>query len=316
MEFKDYYAILGVPHTATSEEVKKSYRKLARKYHPDVSKEPDARHRMAEINEANEVISDPERRAAYDELVRRREAGHHAEFEPPPDWAQAHHFDFAGGDEDYSDFFSQLFGRAARASQARRTGAEPRMHGEDRHARVEIDLRDAYEGATRTLTLRGARLDERGRVVADERTLQVQIPRGVKAGQQIRLAGQGGAGYGGAPAGDLYLEVAFAPDQRYQVDGRDVTQTVPVAPWEAALGASIEVPTPSGRVHLTVPPNSRPGRRLRLKGRGIPGSPAGDLYVQLEIALPSAERPAARALYEQMARELADFDARAALKGE
>ena len=151
MEFKDYYATLGVPRTATPEEIKKSYRKLARKYHPDVSKEPDAKQRMAEINEANEVVSDPERRTAYDELVRRREAGHHAEFEPPPDWAQAHHFDFAGGDEDYSDFFSQLFGRAARASQARRTGAEPRMHGGclPNLRRAESSARSKVQDATR-----------------------------------------------------------------------------------------------------------------------------------------------------------------------
>ena len=317
MEFKDYYQTLGVARTATPEEIKKSYRKLARKYHPDVSKEKDAKHRMAEVNEANEVLSDAERRAAYDALLDRRARGGGREFEPPPDWD--HDFQFTpgggagmGGDE-YSDFFSQLFGRAAQASRARRGGAEARLRGEDRHARIEIDLRDAYDGATRAITLRGTRLDARGAVVADERTLEVQIPKGVKTGQQVRLAGQGGEGYGGAPAGDLYLEVHFAPDPRYHVHGRDVTETVPVAPWEAALGASIEVPTPSGRVQLTLPAGSKSGRKLRLKGRGIPGQPPGDLYVQIEIALPPADTAKARELYQTMAREMA-FDPRRSME--
>jgi curved DNA-binding protein len=316
MEFKDYYAVLGVAREATPEEIKKSYRKLARKYHPDVSKEPDAKHRMAEINEANEVLSDAERRAAYDQLVRRREAGGFGAdgrgFEPPPDWDAG--FDFGGAEvgEDYSDFFAQLFGRAARASRARGGGRGAQFRGQDQHAAIEIELRDAYEGTTRALQLRGARLDAEGKVVPEERTLQVRIPKGVKEGQQIRLAGQGGAGFGGGAAGDLYLEVRFAPDARYKIDGRDVTQTTPVAPWEAALGARIEVATPSGRVQLAVPANSRGGRKLRLKGRGIPGDPPGDLYVQLEIVLPSADSAKARELYETMARELA-FDPRASM---
>jgi curved DNA-binding protein len=313
MEFKDYYQTLGVAKSATPEEIKKSYRKLARKYHPDVSKESDAKARMTELNEANEVLSDPERRAAYDALAARRASGRHTgrEFEPPPDWDAG--FDFAAADDtgDHSDFFSQLFGRAAHASRARRAhgGAEPRLRGEDRHAAIEIDLRDAYEGATRGITLRAARLDASGAVVADDKTLQVQIPKGVRAGQQIRLAGQGGEGFGGGPAGDLYLEINFAPNARYRVDGRDVTETVPVAPWEAALGGPIEVPTPSGRVQVNVPPDSKAGRRLRLKGRGIPGHPPGDLYVQLEIVLPPADTAKARELYDTMARELA-FDPR------
>jgi curved DNA-binding protein len=316
MVFKHYYATLGVARDATQEEIKKSYRKLARKYHPDVSKESDAKARMAEINEANEVLSDAERRAAYDALARRREAGAGADFQPPPDWDAG--FDFGGAEvgEDYSDFFASLFGRAARAARARAGGgAQPSFRGEDRHAAIEIDLRDAYEGATRAISLRAARLDANGAVVPEERTLQVRIPKGVREGQQIRLGGQGGAGFNGAAAGDLYLEVRFAPDARYSIDGRDVTQRVPVAPWEAALGARIEVPTPSGRVQLNVPANSRAGRKLRLKGRGIPGDSPGDLYVQLEIALPSADDAKARAIYETMARELASFDPRASMGG-
>jgi curved DNA-binding protein len=174
-----------------------------------------------------------------------------------------------------------------------------------------IDLADAYHGATRAVTLRAARLDAGGRVVTDERTLDVTIPRGVRAGQHIRLRGQGAAGLGGGPAGDLYLEIEFRPDDRYSVDGRDVTQRVPVAPWEAALGATIEVTTPSGPVEVTVPANSRNGRKLRLRGRGIPGDPSGDLYLELDLVLPPATTEAARQLYRTMEREM-DFNPRQA----
>jgi curved DNA-binding protein len=178
------------------------------------------------------------------------------------------------------------------------------MRGGDHHAKVVIDLADAYHGATRAVTLRSARLDAGGHVVTEERTLDVTIPRGVRAGQHIRLRGQGAPGHGSGPAGDLYLEIEFRPDDRYTVDGRDVTQRVPVAPWEAALGATIEVPTPSGPVEVTVPADSRNGRRLRLRGRGIPGDPPGDLYLELDLVLPPAHTEAARELYRAMAREM------------
>ena len=301
MEFRDYYQTLGVQRSATADEIKKAYRRLARKYHPDVSKEADAAARMSAINEANTVLSDPEKRAAYDALGRRPPPGQ--DFRPPPGWDAGFEFSgggFDAGEDEFSDFFANLFGRAARA----RRGGSASMRGGDHHAKVMIDLADAYEGATRPVTLRSARLDENGRVVTDERTLDVTIPKGVRAGQHIRLRGQGAPGIGGGGSGDLYLEVDFRPDDRYRVDGRDVTQRLPVAPWEAALGATIEVPTPSGSVELKVPPGSRNGRKLRLRGRGIPGDPPGDLYLDLDTVLPPADTEAARELYRTMERQM------------
>lgn len=311
MEFRDYYQTLGVARGASTDEVKKAYRKLARKYHPDVSKESDAEARMREVNEAYAVLSDPEKRAAYDELGNRYGAGQ--EFQPPPDWGAGFEFSGADGgpgmrDEAFSDFFSSLFGRAGRGRGAGGAGAR-RMRGSDHHARILVDLADVYGGSTRAITLRGARLDDAGRVVTEERVLDVRIPKGLAEGQQIRLAGQGAPGLGGGPPGDLYLEVQFRPDPRYRIQGRDVFETIPVAPWEAALGATIEVPTPSGRVQVNVPAGSQTGRKLRLKGRGIPGDPPGSLYLQLEVVLPPADDETARKLYETMARELA-FDPR------
>lgn len=299
MDYKDYYAVLGVPKTASADEIKAAYRKLVRKYHPDVSKETDADARTKELNEAYGVLGDPEKRAAYDELgsAPYRQAGEGG-FRPPPDWGAG--FESFGGAD--SDFFKDLF---AHVGGGRRRGSQ--MRGDDSHAVIEIALQDAYAGASRTISLRVPEADASGRVITRERTLNVTIPKGVTEGQQLRLAGQGQPGSGGAAAGDLYLEIRFAEDRRYRGEGRDVYQTVPVAPWEAALGAGIEVATPSGRVTVTVPADSQGGRKLRLKGRGIPGTaaaPAGDLYLLLEIALPPANTPRARALYEQMAREL------------
>lgn len=302
MEFRDYYQVLGVGKTATAEDIKKAYRKLARKYHPDVSKEADAEKRMKEVNEANEVLSDPEKRAAYDRLGSRYQAGQ--EFQPPPDWDAG--FEYSGGGfsgvdmGEFSDFFANLFG----ASGHGRSGGRRQARGEDRHAKILIDLADAYDGATRAIAMHAPQVDLQGRVAVQEHTLNVRIPKGVKEGQHIRLAGQGSPGLGGGPAGDLFLEVHFKPDPRYRVEGRDVYETVPVTPWEAALGAPIETPTPSGSVQLKVPAGSQTGRKLRLKGRGIPGEPPGDLYAVLEVVLPPADSDKARQLYQTMAREL------------
>ncbi|TLF52554.1 J domain-containing protein [Halomonas urmiana] len=308
MEFKDYYQVLGVEKTATTEEIKKAYRKLARQYHPDVSKESEAEQRMQEINEAKAVLTDPEKRLAYDQLGERYRSGQ--DFQPPPDWDAGFEFSGGGFEEadlgEFSDFFANLFGRGGRAGRGSR-GYQ--MRGEDRHAKIVIDLEDAYHGATRAITLQVPRVDAQGRVLSREHTLNVRIPKGVKAGQHIRLAGQGGLGMGGGPAGDLFLEIHFTPDPRYRVEGRDVHQRVPVTPWEAALGASIETPTPLGVVKVKVPAGSQSGRQLRLKGRGIPGPEPGDLYVELEVVLPPADTDRARELYETMARELA-FDPR------
>lgn len=306
MEFKDYYQALGVAKDADADAIKAAYRKLARKYHPDVSKEPDAQARMQEVNEAYAVLSDAEKRAAYDDLGRRHRAGQ--SFEPPPDWnADFGAFGDGADAQDFSDFFETLFSRRAGA-RGGAPGGMPPMQGEDQHAQIAIDVADSYRGGERTITLRAPRRDESGRIVMDERTLHVRLPKGIREGQQVRLAGQGRPGFNGGPPGDLFLEVRFNPDPRYRVDGADVTQTLRVAPWEAMLGERIEVDTPSGRVQVGVPAHSQNGRRLRLKGRGIPGSPAGDLYLEISIVLPP-ESPKARELFETMKREI-DFDPR------
>ncbi|XLZ72628.1 DnaJ C-terminal domain-containing protein [Massilia sp. SR12] len=286
MEYKDYYATLGVARTASDEEIKKAYRKLVRKYHPDVSKEADADARTKELNEAYGVLGDAEKRAAYDSLGSGQyRAGQ--EFRPPPDWSGG----FEGSNAD--DFFADLFAHVG-GQRGRRQGF--RARGEDIHAVLEISLQDAFHGAQREVSL--------GR----QRNINVSIPRGVTAGQQLRLSGQGQPGRQGAEAGDLYLEIAFAADPRYRVEGRDVVQVVPIPPWVAALGGEREVATPSGRVTVSVPPNSQGGRKLRLKGRGIPAAggtgTAGDLYLLLEIFVPAADTPARRALYEQMQRDI------------
>lgn len=302
MDYKDYYRILAVDRQASADDIKKAYRKLVRKYHPDVSKHTDSDSKTKEINEAYGVLGDAEKRTAYDELGSGRRAGQ--PFQPPPDWASS----FGGGGGD-SDFFSDLFANVGRRSRAGGPGGY-QARGEDIHAAFAVDLADLYHGATRTVTLRVPQRDASGRVVTTGKSIEVKIPKGVLPGQQLRLAGQGHAGIGGGGGGDLFLEIGLKPDTRYRVDGSDVYETVPVAPWEMALGASIAVPTPSGDVEVTVPAGSQTGRKLRLKGRGIPARLPGDLYLVLEVVLPPADDDKARALYETMARELA-FNPRA-----
>jgi curved DNA-binding protein len=301
VEYKDYYKVLGLERTASADEIKKAYRKLVRQYHPDVSKHKDADAKTKEINEAYDVLGDAEKRAAYDELGRGVRPGQ--EFRPPPDWGSQ--FDFNGAEG--NDFFADLFAHVGRRGRAGGggTGGGFRMAGEDIHATIAIDLRDAYQGATRTVTLRVPEQDASGRTVTRDKTLSVTIPKGITPGQQLRMKGQGHPGIGGGPAGDLYLEVQLNPDARYRLEGTNVYENVPVAPWEAALGASISVPTPSGPVEVTVPPGSQSGRKLRLKGRGIPAAQPGDLYLILDVVLPPASSDRARELYEAMARDLA-----------
>ena len=322
MEFKDYYQILGVDKSASADAIKKAYRKLARQYHPDVSKVPDAARRMAEVNEAYAVLGDAEKRTAYDTVGAQawaQGARSGDDVRPPPGWNAGYEFadrspGGAAGEGDFSEFFEQMFGRAHATRGGRPGGASPRMRGEDRHARIELDLLDAYRGAERHISLRGARLDAGGQVVPEERTLQVKIPKGVKEGQLIRLAGQGSPGFNGGAPGDLLLEVHFAADVRWQIDGRDVTQRLRVTPWEAALGAQVLVTTPDGTaVEVSVPAGSGSGRRLRLKGRGIPSAHAsGDLYLLLEVAVPGAITPEQKAAWQALDKAYPGFDPRSA----
>ena len=293
MQFRDYYETLGVARGASQDEIKRAYRRLARKFHPDVSKEANAETRFKEVGEAYEVLKDPEKRDAYDRFG--KDWKHGQEFRPPPGWEKQ--FDLGGGGfsgaSGFSDFFETLFGRGGFA------GAQGpmRARGGDQNVRIAIPLEDAYRGATRNITIRGRRLS-------------VRIPRGVTEGQRIRLGGQGSTGAGGGPAGDLYLTVTLEAHPLFRADGRDVHLKLPVAPWEAALGATVAVPTLGGKVDLKVPRGSRAGRTLRLKGRGIPGQPGGDQYVTLEIVTPPADTPEAESLYRKMA-ESTSFDPRA-----
>ncbi len=321
MDYKDYYKTLGVDRKATADEIKQAFRKLARKYHPDINKEPGAEATFKDVNEANEVLSDPEKRKAYDELGSSFAQGQN--FRPPPDWDHTRDFHQSAGrraaPEDFSDFFEELFGQQRRQQAGGRAqpgagGQSFRMRGEDAQARIIVPLRDSFTGAERQLSLRVPEVDGAGQVIQRDKTLNVKIPRGLVAGQVIRLKGQGGPGLGGAAAGDLYLEVEFAPDPLFRAEGKELYLDLPVAPWEAALGAQVRVPTPSGPIMLKVPPNSAPGRELRAKGRGIPAKEPGDLHVVLKIVLPAADTARARELYEQMARDLA-FDPRAGLGG-
>jgi curved DNA-binding protein len=330
MEFKDYYATLGVASTASQAEVKRAYRKLARKYHPDVSKEVDAEARFKDVAEAHEALIDPERRAAYDEIAQRHRSGQ--PFDLPPGWDGGYEYSGRGNgahrsadpDADFSDFFSSLFGNGGRGGgqaggraggrSGRGDGASPfegrSATGQDHHARVRIDLEDAYHGGHRTISLRMPTIDANGQPVMNERHLDVNIPRGVSEGQLLRLAGQGSPGHGGAPAGDLYLEIVFSPHRRFRVDGRDVAFDLPVSPWEAALGAKLTVATPDGEVELGVPAGSANGRRLRLKGKGLPGQPAGDLYAVIGIMQPAAGTDPERQAYAALAKAFPHFDPR------
>jgi curved DNA-binding protein len=329
MEYRDYYKILGVERAATADEIKKSYRRLARKYHPDVSKEKNAESRFKEVQEAYEVLKDPEKRAAYDQLGNNWKSGE--QFRPPPGWASGFEFSggprggrqgsagagFGGASEDvfeaegFSDFFSSLFGGGAGGPFAG-GGARRSRAGRDHHAEVEIDLEEAFAGTTRTLELKRPKLKADGTLELEPHTVKVTIPAGVTEGQLIRLAGQGESGPGGGRAGDLYLQVRIRPHRIFQLDGRDITLTLPVAPWEAALGGPVKVPTLAGTVEMNIPAGAQSGQKLRLRGRGLPGQQTGDQYVQLKVVLPQANSPEARALYEEMRRKLA-FDPRADL---
>ena len=318
MKFKDYYLVMGVEKSATPEDIKRAHRKLARKYHPDVSKEKDAEERFKELAEAYDVLKDPEKRAAYDRLGANYTAGQ--DFQPPPDWAgQAGEsgndsYGFHNGDgQDHSAFFDSLFrnmGRGQGAGQQRHHEAFD-MHGQDQHAKIQIDVEDSYQGATRTLKLRVQVEGSDGRPRLDERTIEFVIPKGIRAGQHIRLAAQGGPGMGRGSPGDLYLDVEILPHPLFRTDGYDVLMDLPIAPWEAALGAQVVAPTPTGQVEIKIPAGSVAGRKLRVKGRGLPGKTPGDFYFVLKIVQPIADSDTDKKAYADLQTAFSTFNPRA-----
>ncbi|QWF72370.1 DnaJ domain-containing protein [Methylomonas paludis] len=304
MQYKDYYQILGVDRTAVQADIKKAFRKLARKYHPDVSKEADAEARMKELNEAYAVLSDVEKRAAYDQLGQGYRPGE--EFKPPPNWDAG--FEYSGADGmNFSDLFSDLFGRMG--SGGSHAGAGHGHHfnqrGEDHHAKILLELEDAFNGATRQISLRVPKVDAQGRVGLANHTLSVKIPQGVYEGQIMRLAGQGAPGTGNGAAGDLLLELHFNPHPRFRVDGSNLYLKLPVTPWEAALGSQISVDVFGKELRVRIPEGTQSGQQLRVRGKGIPSKTPGDLLLEIQVVLPAASTELARKLYETMAQELA-----------
>jgi curved DNA-binding protein len=311
MEFQDYYKTLVVSRTATDEEIKKAYRKLARKYHPDVSKEANAEEKFKQAKEAYEVLKDPEKRKAYDQFGQNWKHGQ--EFSPPPSWQQQQNganfhsgFTSNGGGE-YSDFFENVFGARSGARGRRRSY---KKKGEDLHSKITITLKESYLGATKSVQLQVPEMDANGHSYAKLKTLNIKIPKGIIAGQQVRLSGQGAAGIGGGEAGDLYMEVEFAKDPYFTVDGKDVYLRLPLAPWEAELGATVAVPIVTSKVDLKIPPHSESGKKMRLKGKGIAASEPGDFYVVLEIIVPKAETAAQKQAYQQLATEFKHYNPR------
>lgn len=310
MDFKDYYKTLGVSKTASDDEIKKAFRKQARKYHPDINTQAGAEAKFKDVNEAYEVLKDPERRAAYDQLGKEppRSQGQ-GNYRPPPDWDSGYSFSEGGPqtNEGFSDFFETLFRRGAGPTAGMGGG-----RGADSHGRIEITIEDAFQGAERTLSLRSPVVGPNGTVTLKDRKIAVRVPKGIGQGQHIRLAGQGAPGAGGT--GDLFLEVAFAPHPVYRPEGKDLYMDLPITPWEAALGGHIVLPTPDGRVDLSIPKNARTGQKLRLKGKGLPGAPAGNIYATLKIVNPDVKTEKERAFFEKMAKEM-PFDPRANLGG-
>lgn len=304
MEYKDYYHILGVSRDASQDEIKRAYRRLARKYHPDISKESDSETKFKDLGEAYEVLSDPEKRAAYDKFGANWQAGQ--DFKPPPNWDAGFEFSGAGYTEadsgGFSDFFEELFGRS-RYTTGGGTRRSFRMQGESQHAKIVIRLQDAYLGSKQTITLTRPMVDEKGHITTKPHTLNVTIPKGIIEGQRIRLEGQGMPGSGGGPSGDLYLEIAFAGDPLFHAEKRDIYLTLPVTPWEVALGTTITVPTLGGNVELKIPAGSQGGSKLRLKGRGLcSATQTGDQYVTLRIVVPKPLTKEQKKLYREMAR--------------
>ena len=305
MTAKTHYDTLGVAQDASAADIKKAYHKLVRKYHPDISTDPDADKKTSEINQAYNVLKDPAKRAEYDALLAnpyagREQAGFDGGF-------GGYHYDdsrfgdgqpFGSGDFRFDDIFS-AFGHAQQRRAQRPTTPIP---GEDQHAELAIDIAAAYAGSERSLSLEMPTLTADGEMTYARKTLHVKIPKGISEGQQIRLRGQGLPGFNGGENGDLYLKIRFREDpQHYVKDRKDVYQRLNIAPWTAVLGGQVEVATPAGKLGVNIPAGSRNGQNLRLKGKGIPAKDAGDLYLTLNIELPRADDDRARALWQQLA---------------
>jgi curved DNA-binding protein len=312
MKYKDYYKVLGVERSATADDIKKAYRKLAHKYHPDVSKDPQGEEKFKEVGEAYETLKDSEKRAAYDQL------GSHSageNFQPPPDWSQRYgESQFSFDDVDLSDLFAGFAGGARGGGRRSQNRAMP---GEDYEVTAQISLPESYEGTLVDLRLTVPEYDAQGGVRRVEREFKARIPKGATDGDRLRLAGQGGKGFNGGRDGDLYLNISLRPHPLFRVTGRDLYFDLPLTPSEAVLGTSVEVPTLGGRVMLKVPPGTGTGKQLRLSGRGLPKPQGGqgDLFAIVQIAVPTAPTERERELYKNLA-DASTFNPREALEKE
>lgn len=311
---KNYYEILGVEKNASAEDIKKAYRKLVRKYHPDVSKDPDADKKTSEINLAYDTLKDEDKRAEYDAMLA-NPYGYQAGGAGFGAGSQAYGYDFhdfsgghfgegqpfGSGDFRFDDIFS-AFGRAGGRNGGHRAQSNAPMPGEDQHAELSIDIADAYYGSERNLSLDMPTLNAHGQMAYERKTLQVKIPKGIMEGQQVRLRGQGLPGVNGGATGDLYLKIRFRHHEKLYVDNaKDVHQVINVMAWTAALGGKMEINTPAGKLNINIPANSSNGQKLRLKGKGIPAKEAGDLYVHINIVLPQVESESDKAIWQQLA---------------
>ena len=327
LEYKDYYAVLGVDRNVAQDAIRKAYRKLARQYHPDVNNRPGAEAKFKEVAEAYEVLGDPEKRKKFDALGSNWRAGQ--EFTPPDDMGGGH-YEFRGPEHEqsfnpedfgrFSSFFETMFGRGFEHADQEDPGDSAHgwaQRGDDHEASIRIDLEDAIHGVTKSISLQTAEHDEYGRMSRHTRTYEVRIPPGTRENSRIRLKGQGGAGHRGAPHGDLYLRVHINPHPDFKLDGDDIETDVPVSPWEAALGATLPVQTPDGIVNLRLPAGASSGQRFRLRGRGFSGRgshPPGDLFVRIIIVLPPHLDDRERALFTEL-RQISKFNPRSTHKG-
>lgn len=300
MEFKDYYKLLDVTESATPEEIKKSYKRLARKFHPDVSKEADAEAKFKEVAEAYEVLKDPAKRQEYDQLRAMGGRGQGGRFTPPPGWESATHFYEGGGHSDFSDFFEAMFGRDGRVHRSYAGGQQVHMRGEDVHAELPLLLEEAGNGCEQVVQVRVPEVDEHGLISHRNRKLKVKVPPGTTAGTVLRIKGQGAPGIGGGGPGDLLVSIRLAPHPLFGVEGRNLSLVVPLLPWEAALGTKVTIPTLKGKTRVSIPAGSQSGQKLRLAGQGLPGDPPGDFMVVLKVVMPDSINDTAKELYRRL----------------